>query len=163
VTTPAQRQKLSDLMDWAYSERHRISYPPGDRRVTTVGAIVSVADFKAAVLAGRAEWDCSQMCYALLGAIFGGVHDQDGATGSMLHDFTTNYSDPRKSYPGALAVLGPGTGEHVCMVRHRDAVHGDPTVFSHGGNGVFAARFVPLSVEVATHNPPTTMLSIAHL
>ena len=163
AVTAAQRQKLCDLMDWTYAHRHLCSYPPGDRRVTTVEAIVSVADFKAAVLAGRAEWDCSQMCYALLGAIFGGVEHQDGATGSMLADFTTHYSDPRKSYTGALAVLGPDPGDHVCMVRHRDSVHGDPTVFSHGGNGVFAARFVPLSVEQAAHKPPTTMLSIAHL
>lgn len=160
--TGAQRQKLCDLMDWAYSERHRISYPPGDRRVTTVHHIVSVADFKADVLAGRAEWDCTQMTYALLGAVVGGVKDQDGYTGTQLADFP-HYSDPRKAYPGALCVVGPGTGEHGMIVRHRDAVHGDPTMFSHGGNGAFAARFVPLSIEVAAHQPPTTMLSIAHL
>lgn len=162
MTTAAQRQKLCDLMDWAYSQRHRISYPPGDVRTTTVGHIVSVADFKADILAGRAEWDCSQMGNALWGAIFGGVKDQDGATGSMLRDYP-HYSDPRKAYPGAGVVLGPGSGEHFCMVRHRDATHGDPTVFSHGGNGVYAARFVPLSIEVQSHQPPTTLLSIAHL
>lgn len=165
TVTAAQRQKLCDLMDWAYSERHRISYPPGDRRTTTVHEIVSVADFKAAVLAGRAEWDCSQMGLALWGAVFGGVRSQDGATGSMLAmpDYLPQYHDPRKAYNGAGVVLGPGTGEHFCMVRHRDAVHGDPTVFSHGGNGVYAARFVPLSVEVESHEPPTTLLSIVRL
>jgi hypothetical protein len=163
VVTAAQRQKLGELMDWAFSERHRISYPPGDKRVTTVHEIVSVADFKAAVLAGRAEWDCTQMTYALLGAVFGRVKNQDGYTGTQLEDFLPHYTDPRKAYPGALVVLGPGTGSHGCMVRHRDAVHGDPTVFSHGGNGAFAARFVPLSIEVHSHQPPTTMLSIAHL
>lgn len=165
TVTSAQRAQLGALMDWAFSERHRISYPPGDVRVTTVHEIVSVADFKAAVLAGRAEWDCSQMGYALWGAIFGGVRSQDGATGSMLAmpDYLPQYSDPRQAYTGAGVVLGPGSGEHFCMVRHRDAVHGDPTVFSHGGNGAFAARFVPLSIEVAAHRPPTTMLSIAHL
>ena len=162
MVTEAQRASLGALMDWAFSERHRISYPPGDVRTTSVGAIVSVADFKAAVLAGRAEWDCTQMTYALLGAVFGYVKDQGGYTGTQLADFP-HYSDPRKAYPGALVVLGPGTGSHGCMVRHRDAVHGDPTVFSHGGNGAFAARFVPLSVEVASHKPPTTMLSIAKL
>lgn len=167
MTTAAQRQKLCDLMDWAFSERHRISYPPVVNgvieRQTTVHHIVSVADFKADVLAGRACWDCSQTFYALLGAVFGGVKNQDGATGSMLTDFQPHYSDPRKAYPGAGVVLGPGSGDHACMVRHRDAVHGDPTVFSHGGNGTFAARFVPLSIEAQSHQPPTTLLSIAHL
>lgn len=162
MTTGAQRQKLCDLMDWAFSERHRISYPLNDKRVTTVADIKSVADFKAFVLAGRAMIDCTQMTYALLGAVFGGVKNQYGYTGTQLADFP-HYSDPRKAYPGALTVLGPGTGEHGMIVRHRDAVHGDPLMFSHGGNGVYAARFVPLSIEAQSHQPPTTMLSIAHL
>lgn len=162
MVTEAQRANLGLLMDWTFAHRHLVSYPPGDDRVTTVHEIVSVADFKAAVLAGRAEWDCTQMTYALLGAIFGGVKNQDGYTGTQLADFP-HYSDPRRAYTGALVVLGPRTGSHGCMVRHRDSTHGDPTVFSHGGSGAFAARFVPLSVEVASHQPPTTMLSIAHL
>jgi hypothetical protein len=165
MVTARQRQELGELMDWAFSERHRFSYPPGDKRVVSVAGIASVADFKAFVLSGRAEIDCSQMVYALWGAIFGGVRDQDGATGSMLADpdYLPHYNDPASAYTGAGVVLGPGTGEHACMVRHRDAVHGDPLVFSHGGDDTFAARFVPLSVEQASHERPTTMLSIAHL
>ena len=163
AVTSAQRQRLCDLMDWTFAHRHLVSYPPGDRRVTAVHEIVSVADFKAAVLAHRAEWDCTQMTYALLGAAFGGVRNQDGYTGTQLEDFEPHYTDARKAYPGALVILGPGTGDHGCMVRHRDAVHGDPVVFTHGGNGTFAARFVPLSVEVKSHKPPTTLCSIAHL
>ena len=121
-----------------------------------------MADFKAAVLAGRAEWDCTQMTYALLGAIFGGVKDQDGYTGTQLDDFP-HYTDPRKAFTGALVVVGPGTGEHGMIVRHPDKHHGDPTVLSHGGPPPFNCRYVPLSVEAASHRPPVTMLSIAHL
>ena len=165
MVTAAQRAQLGTLMDWAFSERSRFSYPPDDRRVVSVAGIVSVADFKAFVLSGRAEIDCSQLGYALWGAVFGGVRSQDGATGSMLAmpDYLPQYHEPAKAYTGAGVVLGPGSGEHFCMVRNRDAVHGDPTVLSHGGNGTYACRYVPLSVEAASHEPPVTMLSIAHL
>ena len=152
-------------MDWAFSERGRFTYPPDDKRVVSVAGIVSVADFKAFVLSGRAEIDCSQLGYALWGAIFGGVHDQDGATGSMLADpaYLPHYTDPRAAFTGAGVVLGPGTGEHFVMVRQPDKIHGDPTVLSHGGPPPFNCRYVPLSVEAESHDPPVTMLSIAHL
>jgi hypothetical protein len=163
TTTQKQRNKLAELMDWCYEQRALIHYPFEDKRTTTVVHITSVGLLKAEVLDGRANWDCSQMCYALLGAVFGGVHGQAGATGEMLQDESIfpHYTDPRAAYIGALAVLGPGSGQHVCMVRHRDTLHGNPVVFSHGQES--DPRMVNLSIEQADHLPPTTMLSIARL
>jgi hypothetical protein len=162
MVTEAQRDQLGQLMDWAFSERSRILYPHDDIRTATVGDITSIADFKAAVLAGRAVWDCTQLTYALLGAVFHGVRNQDGYTGTQLEDFP-HYTDPRAALVGALVVVGPGTGEHGMMVRHPDKIHGDPTVISHGGPPPFNCRYIPLSVEAESHEPPVTMLSIAAL
>jgi hypothetical protein len=161
--TTAQRDQLASLIDWLYANRQHLRYPPiinGQiHRTQTVHDLTSVSKFKARVLAG-ATWDCSQTCYALLGAIFGAkVPNRDGATGSMFEDFP-HYSDPRKAYPGALAVYGPGSGHHVVIVRHRDAVHGDPITFSHGSD---PAKMISLLTEARFQPHPITMLSIAHL
>lgn len=161
MTTQKQRDELAALMDFCYEHRANIHYPLHDVRVTSVGWVTSIPQFKESVTRpGGWSIDCSQMCYALLGAV--GLHppNQNGATGSMLDDLP-HYSNPANAYIGALAVLGPYPGQHVCMVRHRDTTHGNPVVFSHGQES--DPRLVNLSVEQANHRHPTTMLSIAHL
>lgn len=157
-----QRNELAALMDWCFAERARIHYPPGDVRRTTVAGIGSVEDLKAAVMqSGGWSVDCSQMCYALLGAVGLKPPNQDGATGSMLADLLPHYTDARKAFVGALAVFGPGSGHHVAMVRHRDVVHGNPVVFSHGQES--DPRMISLLTEAAHQPAPVTLLSIAHL
>lgn len=163
MPSTAQRNQLAVLIDWLYEHRHHLRYPPvysGQiHRTETVSDIRSVARFRSRVLAG-VTWDCSQTVYALLGAIFGSkVQNQDGATGSMLQDFP-HYFDPRQAYIGALCVYGPAPGHHVVIVRHRDAIHGDPICFSHGGD---PARMTSLLTEARYQPHPYVMLSIAHL
>jgi hypothetical protein len=161
MPSTAQRSELAALMDWLHEERARIHYPRDDIRVETVHQIRSVADVKARVLR-RHGWtvDCSQMDEALLRAV--GLHlpFTDGATGSFL-DNLPHYHDAREAYIGALAVFGPGSGHHMGMVRHRDVIHGNPVLFSHGQES--DPRYISLLSEAAFQPAPWTMLSIAHL
>lgn len=80
---------------------------------------------------------------------------------STLRQSLPNYTNPKKARTGAIVVFGPGYGEHAAMVLDPDPVHGDPLLWSHGGeHGPIAIR---LSVERQYHHAPVTFLSIANL
>ena len=84
-------------------------------------------------------------------------YDGTGYTGTLLHHLP-HYTDPRKAKVGALVVFGPGSGHHVCMVRHTGA---DPVLFSHGSER--GPIWIRLSDEKRYQRPPTVFLSIAKL
>jgi hypothetical protein len=87
-------------------------------------------------------------------------YDGAGFTGDMLnYKALEHYKDPTRAKTGALWVVGGGTGEHVCMVRHPGP---DPILFSHGTEA--DPTYYPLSVMIAAFpGQPWTFLSIAHL
>lgn len=166
MANQAQRNELVALMNWCWEKKALITYPPNDVRTTTIHEIRTVNELKTRVENGL-QVDCSQMVTALLLAVGcknpnGG--DTDGYTGTLLSNLP-HYSDPRGAYSGALVVFGPGTGHHVAMVLHRDTVHGNPVIFSHGSNE--GPDIEALSVERAVQNnwgyPGIRMLSIADL
>lgn len=163
MVTSKQRELACELMDWCFAHRGLIDYPPisGGRiiRQQQVADLTSPAKLKARVLAG-AVWDCSQGCYAIICATLGfAVPNANGSTATMLADLPT-YSNPGSAFPMALAVFGPGGGDHVGMVRHRDRA-GNPMLWSQGQPS--DPRFVPLSVERSIHLLPVRMCSVANL
>jgi hypothetical protein len=167
MATTAQRDELCTIMDYLHAHAVQVHYPPISHgqieRTESVASINSFADIKVRV-ERHGGWtvDCSQCVIALLGAVGLHVRDRDGFTGTLLTDPSLfHYRDPRHAYPGALAVFGPPPGHHVVMVRHRDAVHGNPVVFSQGQES--DPRYLSLLSEAAGQPPPVTMLSIAGL
>jgi hypothetical protein len=87
-----------------------------------------------------------------------GYRSGSGYTGTLAAHLP-HYFDAWRAHVGALVLLGPGTGEHVCMVL--EPAHSNPLLFSHGmERGPIAIR---LHDEAQYHNPPTTFLSIAAL
>jgi hypothetical protein len=84
-------------------------------------------------------------------------YDGHGFTGTLLHHLP-HYADPRKAKVGALVVFGPGSGDHVCMVRRPGA---NPTLFSHGSER--GPIYITLTDEKRFQHPPTTFLSIKSL
>ena len=110
---------------------------------------------------GRLDYD--ELTDALLCHVCG-LHDPNGFgydgtgyTGTLLHHLP-HYTDPRKAKVGALVVFGPGSGDHVCMVRH---VGSDPVLFSHGSER--GPIYIHLTAEQRYQRKPTTFLSIARL
>lgn len=106
--------------------------------------------------------DCSEIATLLcrlagLADPNGRGYDGSGYTGTML-EHLPHYDDPRRANIGALVVLGPGTGEHVCMVRTPGP---DPILFSHGWEG--GPALIRFSAERAYHRPPATFLAISGL
>ena len=87
-------------------------------------------------------------------------YSHEGYTGTMLAHLP-HYTDARKCGVGALAVFGPGTGEHVAMVYESDTVHGNPELFSHGARGLTGP--IRLADERRFHDPPVTLLNVSHL
>ena len=87
-------------------------------------------------------------------------YDGAGFTGDMLaNPKLDRYTDPKRAGVGALWVVGGGTGEHVCMVRHPGD---DPVMFSHGTEN--DPTYYPLSVMIAAFpGQPWTFLSITNL
>ena len=79
---------------------------------------------------------------------------------SLLNDATALliYRISVSAAIGALVVFGPGTGEHVCQVRHPGK---NPTLYGHGADR--SSHFVSLSVESTYHDAPVRFLSIAGL
>jgi len=75
----------------------------------------------------------------------------------LLHHLP-HYSDPSKAKVGALVVFGPGSGDHVCMVRHPGP---DPVLFSHGSER--GPIWIKLTDEQRYQRKSTTFLSIATL
>ena len=163
MTDKAQRLHLAALMDYLVAHRDKIHYPFHDQRTEQIHSISNEHQLRAAVAEPDGiTMDCSQsvelLCHvAGLKDPNGNECRQDGYTGTLLSHLP-HYHDPGGANIGALVVFGPGTGEHVAMVRHPGH---DPILFSHGQDaGPF---FLPLSSERRFHHPPVTFLNIAKL
>ena len=83
-----------------------------------------------------------------------------GARAGTMLAHLPHYSDARAALTGALAVFGPGTGDHVAMVHTPDPQVGNPLLGSHGRPGFDLVRLHDLAAAL---RPPVTMLSIAAL
>lgn len=160
MATEAQRNHLLHLMRYLLGHEPQIHYAQV-RPMRTVH--LREAQLHALLGAGRSiTMDCSEAVTCL--CRWAGLHDPNGLhydgygyTGTLL-DHLHHYSDPHRAEVGALAVFGPGSGDHVAMVMEPGA---DPLLWSHGSEG--GPRRVRLSVERAVHRKPVTFLSISPL
>lgn len=160
-TSHAQRLELASLMDYLVQHRGNIHY--AQRRPMATHALKTVSALKRAVASREGvTMDCSESVTLL--CRLAGLDDPNGLhynglgyTGTLL-DHLPHYKPAQNADVGALVVFGPGTGQHVCMVRHAGP---NPTLFSHGQeSGPF---YVPFNVERGYHSAPATFLSIASL
>jgi hypothetical protein len=161
MATAAQRHQLARVMDLLYAERARVHYrqvrPMQTRRLHSLHLLQQTL-----YDANGVTMDCSEaitlLCHvAGLDDPNGFGYDGHGFTGTLLHHLP-HYSDPRKAGIGALVVFGPGSGDHVCMVRRPGA---NPTLFSHGSER--GPIYITLADEKKYQRPPTIFLSIAKL
>lgn len=156
---------MGQAMDMLVAKRANVPYL--QRRPMASRKINSLEELHAA-LAHKLPLDCSEA--ATLIAHVGGIHDPngnaysgEGNTQEMYDHLHQHYLNPRQAATGALLFLGiPGRlgTQHVCVVREPGD---DPLLFSHGGNGRYAAHFIPYSVERRYHAGEPVFLSIAHL
>lgn len=161
MTTHAQRLELAHLMDELVAQAEKVHY--AEIRPMRSKAIDTALELAQALARPTGiTLDCSESVTLL--CHIAGLDDPNGLgyngagyTGTML-DHLEHYSNPRAAGIGALCVFGPGTGEHVCMVRHPGP---DPVLFSHGDEA--GPAFIRLSAEAPYHRPPVTFLSIANL
>src|SRR5258707_8744313 len=145
----------------------QLDYPPHDVRGPLDARTFTLTEQQAEhILAdgGRLQADCSEMVTELLHWVGcadpNGLHYRyAGYTGTML-DHLPHYADARNAMTGALAVYGPGTGDHVSMVRKPDPTNGNPLMGSHGRAGY---NLIRLHDEASWHRPPVRLLSIAAL
>src|SRR5258708_18930246 len=135
MTTPAQRHTLGALMDYLVAHEPKVHY--AQRRPMRSRWITDYVELTRAVQSGAGlTIDCSESVTLLcklagLDDPNGLRYDGTGYTGTLL-DHLPHYTNPSKANIGGLGVLGPGTGEHVVMVRHpRDR----PGLFSPGPGG----------------------------
>lgn len=159
----AQRQHLARLMDFLVAHRQFIHYR--QLRPMATAAFHHEAALRAHLMAHRSiSMDCSESVTLL--CRLAGLRDPNGLgynatgyTGTLLQHLEEHaYTDPSRAEVGALVVFGPGTGDHVCMVREPG---NDPKLFSHGNEaGPFYLR---LSEEQPYHRPPTRFLPITSL
>lgn len=165
MATQPQRQHAGQIMDLLVAHEPLIHYPPHDVRGQLDALTFGLLEQEIVDRFGKhqgIQCDCSQsvqhICrMAGLADPCGLDYARAGFTGNML-DHLKHYTDPAAADVGALVVFGPGTGEHVCMVRKRGH---DPLLFSHGQEA--GPQFLHLSVEKKAHRAPTTFLSIARL
>lgn len=165
MTGPAQRHHLAAVMDFLVAHEPHVHYPANDRRTMQIHTITSMSTLDGLVLSAKGlTIDCSQAAQLVFHVA--GLEDpnglgyrRDGYTGTLLENpRLKHYVDPKGAAIGALVVFGPGTGQHVCLVRHGGA---DPVLFSHGQER--GPLYIRLSEERKFHEPPVTFLSIAHL
>ena len=161
MATPAQRSQLATVMDLLVRENARIHY--AQTRPMQTRTLHSLHLLQQALYSPHGvTMDCSEsvtlLCHVCgLDDPNGFDYDGHGFTGTLLH-FLPHYSQPLKAKVGALVVFGPGSGDHVCMVRRPGS---DPTLFSHGSER--GPIFIKLSDELRYQRPPHTFLSIARL
>lgn len=161
MVTHAQREKMAEIMDFLVLHRNKIHYR--ELRPMRTRTIRSFAELRHAVAESNGiTMDCSEsvtlVCkLAGLEDPNGFRYDGAGYTGTLL-DRLPHYHHAGGASIGALVVFGPGTGEHVCMVRRPGT---DPLLFSHGQES--DPRYIPLAIEARIHRPPTTFLNISHL
>lgn len=162
MATDAQRKKIVEIWNILHDYQHLIRYE--QKRPMDVVFKYQSLDALLFDLRNNVDvWmDCSETV-TLICKLAGlkdpnGLHyDGYGYTGTLLSNLP-HYKDPAEARPGALAVLGPGTGDHVVQVIKAGK---NPLVGSFGSDKT--VKLVPLSVEQAIHRKPTTMLSIAKL
>jgi hypothetical protein len=161
MVTAEQRLELARLMDYTYRERAQIHYaqvrPMQTRRIHSLHLLQQALGSPAGITA-----DCSEavtmLCHiAGLEDPNGFGYDGTGYTGTLLHHLP-HYSDASNAGVGALVVFGPGSGDHVCMVRRSGA---NPLLWSHGQES--GPIFISLELEARYQRPPITFLSIARL
>ena len=148
-------------MDLLVREQPRVHY--AQRRPMQTRSIHSLHLLQQALYSPHGvTMDCSEsvalLCHvAGLDDPNGFDYDGHGFTGTLLH-VLPDYTDPLKAEIGALVVFGPGSGDHVCMVRRPGA---NPTLFSHGSER--GPIYIALHDEQKYQRKPTTFLSIAAL
>jgi hypothetical protein len=161
VTSDKQRRELAALMDYLHAQRAKVHYaevrPMQTRRIRSWALLHRAVESPAGI-----TMDCSESVTLLcklagLDDPNGFGYDGTGYTGTLLHHLP-HYTSPRRAKVGGLVVFGPGSGDHVCMVRHPGV---NPTLFSHGQEA--GPLYVTLADESKAHRPPVTFLSIAHL
>lgn len=152
---------MASIMDYLVQHNAKVHY--AQRRPMATNVLHTLADLKRAVGSPAGiTMDCSEsvtlICrLAELDDPNGNHYNGLGFTGTLLAKLP-HYLKASAAEIGALAVFGPGSGEHVCMVRTPGA---DPLLFSHGGeSGPF---YIRLSEERRYHTPPVTFLSVAKL
>jgi hypothetical protein len=161
VASSEQRRQLARVMDLLVRETARVHY--AQRRPMLTRRIHSLHLLQQALYSPHGvTMDCSEsvtlLCHVVgLDDPNGFDYDGHGFTGTLLHHLP-HYVDPRKAKVGALVVFGPGSGDHVCMVRRSGA---NPTLFSHGSER--GPIWITLADEKRYQRPPTTFLSIAKL
>ena len=160
MTTHAQRVRIGELLYLLVENAQLVRYPSRDVRTRRASEIKTEKQLLASLDAGSFEFDCSQT--AEIVCVVAGLNwpasMRDGYTGTMLAHLP-HYANHANADLGALAVFGPGTGQHVCQARK--ALGQNPTLYSHGADR--SSYYVSLAVERTFHRPPVTFLSIANL
>jgi hypothetical protein len=161
VATVAQRGRLAALMDELVAHAAAIHYR--QVRPMRTHAITSRAMLERALLShAGVTMDCSESVTLLcrlagLKDPNGFGYDGTGYTGTLLKHLP-HYTNPRKAKIGALVVFGPGSGDHVCMVRRPGP---NPVLFSHGSER--GPLWISLEQEKKWQADPTTFLAISKL
>ncbi len=164
MATKAQRTTMGKTMDLLVAEREQVGYL--QQRPMSTKNITTLAELRAALVKGI-RIDCSEsatLCTHIGGLKNPNGHPYDGWGNTQeMYDALPHYLNPRVALVGALVFFGiPGrlSSQHVAVVREPGP---DPLLFSHGGNGAFAAHLIPLSVEARYHVGHPVFLSIAKL
>lgn len=152
---------LARLMDYTYRERAKIHYaqvrPMRTRRIHSLHLLQQALQSPAGITSDCSE-SVTMLCrIAGLDDPNGFGYDGHGFTGTLLHHLP-RYARASDAKVGALVVFGPGSGDHVCMVRH---VGANPLLWSHGQER--GPIFISLREESRFQRPPVTFLSIAKL
>lgn len=163
MATTAQRAHVCAVLDLLHAHAGQLDYPLHDQRDNRDSTFWHLTEQQATHIlndGGRLQFDCSEMGAWVLRQAGLWHWSEPGWTGSHLKLLPSHYTDGKLAKPGALVVFGPGDGEHECVVRIADAVHGDPVVDGHGRAGYDRER---LSVVRARHREPVRFLNISHL
>jgi hypothetical protein len=156
---------MGAAMDMLVAHRQKVAYlesrPNPTASIATLAELTAALTSKPGIVA-----DCSGACKLI--AHVAGLPAPDGLpwTAGNTESFygaLPHYRNPLDALVGGFVFFGEIdflSTQHMACVRHPGA---DPMLFSHGGNGVYAAHFVPLSVEARLHVGEPVFLSIAHL
>ena len=158
----AERRKAAKVMDILVNRTGKVHYqqyrPMRTKWINTLDELT-----KALARSGGITMDCSESVTLI--AHIAGMNDPNGFgfngwgyTGTILNFCQPHYSDPSKARIGALVVFGPGTGDHVCMVRTPGR---DPLLFSHGSER--DPKYIRFSVIRRYLRSPATFCSINKL
>lgn len=151
-------------MRFLIAHEPQVHYPAHDRRDGADLASFRLTEQQLATRFARGggiQADCSELVtelcrWAGLADPNGLAYARPGYTGTMLAHLPQCIA--AEAAVGELVVLGPGSGDHVCMVLEPGD---DPLLFSHGQEAGPLA--LPLSREAAVHRPPVRFLSVASL